>query len=261
MDMDGTGLRKLTAQLGGACQPAWSPDGEELVFISPCSNEQDIYQGARLYRIRADGTGLEPLTTDEDGGLGDFDPAWSPDGRYIAFTRLEANGRQIYLLDLSDGEQVRLSDGTGQDYQPAWDPSGQWLIYAGTRSSFTYLFHQSLLDRSSQPFANHRYDDVFFPQWLSAEEALVIWIPDGGSLRDARMKRISVTEQGMEMQSVVAQEIPIRNLSLSPDRRWTLVEAWPDGENHDLYRIDLSTGEMFRLTSDPALDFDPAWRP
>ena len=40
MDADGSNQHPITNQLNGACQPDWSPDGERLVFISPCSNRQ-----------------------------------------------------------------------------------------------------------------------------------------------------------------------------------------------------------------------------
>ncbi|HSF82659.1 MAG TPA: protein kinase, partial [Anaerolineales bacterium] len=108
MNTDGSAEpQQITDLPEGACQPDWSPDGLQLVFISPCSGQQPIYQGAGMFLTNADGTGMTPLPNVYGG---DFDPAWSPDGRYIAFSSLRNSGRpRIYLLDLQDNTVERLS--------------------------------------------------------------------------------------------------------------------------------------------------------
>ena len=86
--VDGTGLRRVTDMPDGACQPSWSPDGTQFVFISPCDQDREINQNASLFIINADGTGLIPLPTILGG---DYDPDWSPDGKTIAFTSLRTD--------------------------------------------------------------------------------------------------------------------------------------------------------------------------
>ena len=81
---------KITDLQDGACQPSWSPDGKQLVFTTPCDGNQELYPGAALFTINADGTNLTPLPSVFGG---DFDPAWSPDGKKIAFTSIRDNGR------------------------------------------------------------------------------------------------------------------------------------------------------------------------
>ena len=55
INVDGTGLKQLTDLQDGACQPEWSPEGERLVFISPCDDDKDYYYGAGLFMMNADG--------------------------------------------------------------------------------------------------------------------------------------------------------------------------------------------------------------
>jgi Tol biopolymer transport system component len=38
-------------------------------------------------------------------------------------------------------------------------------------------------------------------------------------------------------------------------------ESWPDGNNHDIYRMAVNGSDIVRLTTDPGTDFSPAWRP
>ncbi len=73
--------------------------GCRLVFISPCLGMDDIYYNAGLYIINVDGSGLTPIETVPGG---DFDPAWSPDGKSIAFTSLRTKQMEIFTVRLDN---------------------------------------------------------------------------------------------------------------------------------------------------------------
>jgi Tol biopolymer transport system component len=88
----GTGTyRALTSEANGAYDPAWSPDGNWLVY----SARQDKGD-TNLIAIRADGTGRQRLT---DSGK-DRGATWSPDGAQIAFVRQQGNGFGLFFIDL-----------------------------------------------------------------------------------------------------------------------------------------------------------------
>jgi Tol biopolymer transport system component len=53
----------------------------------------------------------------------------------------------------------------------------------------------------------------------------------------------------------------MRKADYSPDGYWLVLESWPDGVNHDIYIMLPNGAERTQLTFDPALDFDPVWRP
>ena len=54
---------------------------------------------------------------------------------------------------------------------------------------------------------------------------------------------------------------PVSNPTVSPDGFWIVFESWPDGKNHDIYRMLINGGDRAQLTSDPGFDFGPVWRP
>src|SRR5690348_11650734 len=91
---DGTGLRQLThvgaAQAAGA--PDWSPGGDKIVYVS---NQTGDY---RIWVMNADGSGQRQLA--DDPGFADLEPAWSPDGARILFSRCDDHIGFILTCDL-----------------------------------------------------------------------------------------------------------------------------------------------------------------
>jgi Tol biopolymer transport system component len=87
--------------------PQWSPDGEQIVFVS---NRDGFYA---IYIMNADGSNQQPLTRNP---LGDYQPTWSPDGQYIAFRRVDSQLSTIYIMRPDGSEVTQLFE------YPAWDP-------------------------------------------------------------------------------------------------------------------------------------------
>jgi TolB protein len=81
--------------------------------------------GIGTIRVR-DGL-VTPLTTDSDRS-----PAWSRDGRRIAFARDNGTGRGIYVMDADGGNLARLTSASieGGDRSPLWSPDGAWVVFS-----------------------------------------------------------------------------------------------------------------------------------
>jgi TolB protein len=125
MDADGSHARRLTTNID-ARDPAWNPAGDRLVY------DHGVGQNAYLFSIRAsDGGDRRQLTSGPEGE--DFEPAWSPTGRYIAFSRAGAGGSHdvgdLFLLDLRTHHVSRVTKSGGYDHQVAWSPDGTRLVF------------------------------------------------------------------------------------------------------------------------------------
>jgi TolB protein len=125
--------------------PTWSPDGRFLAFASERDNQKmEIYAGlnkAEIYMMTADGADPIRKTGHVNGA---YLPAWSPDGRYIAFIAYRERDRQpdIYMIDLQDTETIpdpiRLTSQGRRNLSPAWAAlSSQYLFFTRTNEQFS----------------------------------------------------------------------------------------------------------------------------
>ena len=120
--VDGSGERVVASPAG---MSAWSPDGTKIVFSG------DPYFGtAGLFVVNPDGSGLTRLLSadfeDPPGNWLGY-PAWSPDGKSIAFMR-ENNSMwwPIYVVN-ADGSSPRMLEADGRLLEPSWSPDGTMM--------------------------------------------------------------------------------------------------------------------------------------
>jgi len=261
-------LQQLTNVREGACQPDWSPDGEYLVFISPCADHRNEYPGAKMFVINADGSGLMDLPSSD---AGDFDPAWSPDGDYIAFTSLRDGLAQIYVMKLPEYSVTQLTrksaDKNLPDWsrQPAWSPDGNQIVYTG---------HGRLTDApqiwvmSSEGQDQHQFISRGPTYWDGSPD----WSPDGKTVLFNETNGAQALGWLMVFDTATAQAAHLRagmfanHGRYSPDGLWAAYESInvvnTSDTDYDVYFMKNENGNSpIKILTDSAVNFDPAWRP
>jgi len=123
MAADGSGQIDVSDDPDVDDAPAWSPDGRTIVFVAYLHGADPftIGQGdAEIFVVRADGSHKVDVSRNH---AWDGDPAWSPDGRWIAFAR-RTDHAEIYVMRADGTEQRRLRGvaGLANDCCPAWRP-------------------------------------------------------------------------------------------------------------------------------------------
>jgi Tol biopolymer transport system component len=124
---DGTAERPLLDSDSLDYNPAWSPDGQWIVFTSERNGSAD------LYRVKPDGTGLQRLTTNR---AYEDQADVSPDGQKLAFVTTRADGTaDLWIRDLDTNREMPLTSGLSGDFRPAWSPDGKWIAFSSDRGT------------------------------------------------------------------------------------------------------------------------------
>jgi Tol biopolymer transport system component len=106
--------------------PAWSPDGARIAFVSNRSGPHGIWIS------RPDGS--DAVQVADFGGAFVDNPAWSPDGRTVAFDGSPDGNTAIFTVPPEGGTPRRIVDGPGDNRNPSWSRDGRWLYFESNRS-------------------------------------------------------------------------------------------------------------------------------
>ncbi len=261
MNSDGSNQKQITHVKEGACQPDWSPDGKQLVFVSPCDGKKDQYPGSSLFIINADGTGKVALS---DSTIGEFDPAWSPDGTRIVCTSLRGQVtdrrlRQLYIYNVKDKTVTKLSQNIYEsDWQPVWSPDGQQVAFVSDVGNLTRIFIINVDGKSaSKRFTRDEWGPATNPAW-SPDGTEIIYaqtppIPKlVGQKANDFMTNFTIYNKTLD---------PVWNAKFSGDNQWIVYQGVYNGENTDIFMMSPNGTDVTRLTTDPLLDIQPVWRP
>ncbi|HLX43256.1 MAG TPA: hypothetical protein VKR43_07470 [Bryobacteraceae bacterium] len=134
-NLDGSDRRRLTNTNAIDVSPRVNPKtGNDVLFISGRSGTQ------QLWRMNIDGGDLEMLTN----GQGEVaNPAWSPDGRLIAFSwtqGYELGGFNIFIMDIANRKPIQLTKDSGVNENPWFAPDGLHIVFSSKRGASTQIF-------------------------------------------------------------------------------------------------------------------------
>ncbi|WLI73525.1 Tol-Pal system beta propeller repeat protein TolB [Halomonas alkalicola] len=121
-----------------------------------------------LYVADADGRNSQQVLSSREPILS---PAWSPDGRRLAYVSFETERPAIYIQDLASGQRVRATSFQGINGAPAWSPDGRRLAMSLSKDGRPEIYVMDIASRDFQRITNSASIDT--------EPA---WAPDGRSL-------------------------------------------------------------------------------
>jgi dipeptidyl aminopeptidase/acylaminoacyl peptidase len=109
-------------------EPVFSPHGSKIAFVGRDAGGID-----QIYVMNANGTNLRRLTSAGSGGDANREPAWSPDGSMLVFTRYAGNSSSesdIYTMQANGSGIRRLIALPSSESRPSWSPDGSAIAFA-----------------------------------------------------------------------------------------------------------------------------------
>jgi dipeptidyl aminopeptidase/acylaminoacyl peptidase len=155
MDQEGNDVQRLTDTPAAEENPAWSPAWTRIAFQSNRSGNWDIF----TMRIDCDPLGPEAeercdLRRLTDDPADDLLPAWSPDGRALAFVSTRDGNPEIYVMDSGGGNQHRLTFNSSGDWRPAWLPDSRHLLFVSDRGGNNDIYQLEVPSFDAAPLAS-----------------------------------------------------------------------------------------------------------
>lgn len=180
-------------------------------------------------------------------------PAWSPDGRRLAYVSFENRQTAVFVQELTTGRRERVASFPGINSSPAWSPDGNRLALTLSRDGNPEIYILDLNSRATTRLTNS--------PGIDTEAA---WSPDGGEIyftsgRGGDPQIYRMPAQGGEATRVTFERDYNGRSSLSPDGRSLVLVTRANGQFR-VALMDLATRST-RLLSRGGLDESPSFAP
>ncbi len=247
----------------GPSAAAWSPDSRTLIYSMAGS----------LWRQDVNSTIAEQLTA---GPGYDYQPDWSADGRWIAFSRYIHDAMELWLLDLHDGRTRQLTSGSAVNLEPRFSPDGKRLAFVST--SFKGHFHvfagrfengelsdvQQLTPENVSSLPRYYYSKVdheISPVW-SRDGSEILFISNRGHIHGTggfwRMK----AQPGAAAHEIHYEETTWKaRPDLSPDGKRMVYASYLGRSWHQLWVMPEEGGDAFPISYGDYDNINPRWSP
>ncbi len=251
----GTGAEEKL--LEDAFDPDSAPDGRLAVGAAWAGPP-------RIWMTDERGRNPRQLTTDASEAVVHTTPRWSPDGRWIAFRRIEQTKSDLALVEVATQAVTRVTDDGFFDLDPTWTPDGRALVFSSYRSGGLNLWRlplgeEGVADGSAEQLTNGAGPDVRPAVASDGRHIAFSVLPQNADLWRLAVDPASGAPSGAPEPLVTTSREDSRG-AWSPDSTVLAFNSDRGGEMN-LWLQELSGGPPRQLTRGAGGDYQPNWSP
>ena len=247
-------------------------EGDDYLFSFTFSSDMIYFYTNRPgefvpARVKVDGSELEVMnfitaaTNAFSSGHFDVDPTWSPDGRQLAWAKMQGFSNDICLSSVDDVNDFHcVTQKQGGNFMVSWSPDGTKLAYASDRTENQSIFVADI-ESGEQTQLTHDEGWDFQPVWsLDGSEILFISNREDDSLVQGKFDLYLVKPDGSDLQPLAEGAIFKGDPVYSPSGEQVAFMSNEDGNWH-IYLMDADGSNVRRLTDGDSNNMFPVWVP
>lgn len=251
--------------------PQLSPDGKWIAYVVTVVDKAANASNSDIWLVPSDGGTAKQLTNSPKH---DRHPKWSPDGKKIAFESNRDGSFQIYTMDVTGARDQKLTSISTEATQPVWSPDGKLIAFvSGVFPEFSDKSYKESDALNKNKFEERENSKVkakvitqllyrHWDSWVDGLRQHIFVVPaTGGEPRDltpgdrdavptsstfSAGDDFAFSPDGNEI-AYTATPVPTRD------------EAW--STNHDIFTVNITSGERKQITTNPAADGYPRYSP
>jgi dipeptidyl aminopeptidase/acylaminoacyl peptidase len=243
-------------EMESVASPSISPDGRQIVFARTWIDKMKDQSRSNLWVVDADGGRVRELTR---GGWRDSAPAWSPDGKRLAFLSDRDGTNQLHVMFVDSGEVAQLTHLQRAPSGIRWSPNGKQIAFTQTIPDEDPILRVQLPQRPRGA------------EWARGATLVdrLTWARDGTGPVEKGYTHVFVVDAilGGTPQQITEGKYSHSDPEWSADGKTIYVSGLrkPDAEylrnDSEIYAIDLATREVKTLTDRKGPDTGPAVSP
>lgn len=281
--VDGKGERRVTRAPVGASdeQPDWSPDGSRIVFT-----REFVDKPSEIWSVRPDGSDLRQIDPGCPPGIPssqiceETNPAWSPDGKQIAFNNafgklkrirgeewIAVNAIAVMDADGSNRRQLtqRRRPTSSEDHEPVWSPDGSRMAFMRWNSTAApqegkAIFVVNADGSGVRQVTPWRIDAGDHPDW-SPDGRQILFRAPWRKIFGSSIYAIRPDGTGLTQLTHFVGTVEVFSASYSPDGEWIVFSRSGRDGLPDLFVMRSDGTGVRQLTRTARWDGGPDWGP
>lgn len=259
MDPEGSRVTQLTRDLFARLyflrsasdeQPAWSPDGNRIAFISGRDNVMMTYTDTNIYVMDKSGSNLSQLT---GAGSEEGMPSWSSSGKQIVYSSRDiftSDGRSIqdatwdiYVINVDGSNPIQLTNDPANELEVAWSPDEKHIAFISDRNGHDFDIYIMNADGSNVIQLTSDSGNEFGPAW-SPDSSRIAFSSD----HNGNVQLYVMNADGSEVVQLTNDESNSAYPSWSPDGNHIVFESDRDSGNADIFVMKADGSDIVRLS-------------